>query len=512
MKISNQLALLRLKEGITAEEFAKKADLPEKDYIAWENGDAEPNPAEYEKIYSTYGLITDEIPNCEIDYVGRPSWESFSKNIMNEFAQLADEGFDVEPYREFYEKAAQMEEGVLKETLCDILFRLSQNYSITAHYKYNEPSDLEEIKKLCDKNLRPVLKAPDDKEKYRNMAAGAWYGRICGCILGKPIEGYLPKEIEDILKVSNNYPMDRYICKKDFSGESIKQVNFVAQSLLADEMGFAVFDDDTNYTVMAQMLIDKYGRDFKTNDVGELWMSLQPKSPYCTAERIAFINLCNGLVPPTTAKYKNVYREWIGAQIRGDYFGYINPCDPETAADMAFRDAALSHTKNGIYGEMYIAATIAAAFGSETIEQAVNAGLSVIPATSRLFEAIKAVLKMHTDGKTCNEILRYIGSKYDASLERIAVHTIPNAMIVTAALISYPNDFDKAVCIAVQTGFDTDCNGATVGSVLGAFLGRKAIKEKWTAPLNSTLETTICGKHTIPIEQLIDKTVSHYTR
>ena len=152
-------------------------------------------------------------------------------------------------------------------------------------------------------------------------------------------------------------------------------------------------DDDTNYTIMGYKIIERYGKDFTAENVASMWLATQVKNAYCTAERVAYRNFVNGYLPPESAEYKNPYREWIGAQIRGDFFGYFNPCNPRMAAEMAHRDASISHIKNGIYGEMFVSAMIAAAFSTKNPEEVIRCGMAEIPSTSRLYEAIEKVLE-----------------------------------------------------------------------------------------------------------------------
>ncbi len=94
-----------------------------------------------------------------------------------------------------------------------------------------------------------------------------------------------------------------------------------------------------------------------------------------TAEHQAYSNFVRGFKPPATAIYRNPFREFIGPQIRADLFGYITPANPELAAFLAYKDASLSHTKNGIYGEMFIAAAISVALVSDDLDKVINAAL-----------------------------------------------------------------------------------------------------------------------------------------
>ena len=414
----------------------------------------------------------------------------------------------MESYADLFATVSKMPRGKHKDAISDELFQMVLNAEIRGDYPYKEPSGLAEIRALLPEN-NPVLSAPDPKT-LEDQIRGAWLGRICGCLLGKPVEGCKTEDLVPFLKASGNHPMHRYILSSDLPEDVAQRYRFrFAGKCYADTVHAAPVDDDTNYTVLAQKIVERYGRDFTPYDVSRAWLSYQPKNAYCTAERVAFRNFVMSYTPPSSALYKNPYREWIGAQIRADYFGYINPGKPAEAAEMAWRDASISHVKNGIYGEMFVAAMIASAAVTKDMETIIRSGLGQIPQSSRLFACIDRLLRQYHRGVTAKECFRDIHARYDEHNDHDWCHTLSNAEIVVAALLWGKGEFGPSVCMAVETGFDTDCNGATVGSILGMRGGSSAIGSEWTAPLRGQLETSIFGVGTVQIEDVVRKTMEH---
>jgi ADP-ribosylglycohydrolase len=87
-------------------------------------------------------------------------------------------------------------------------------------------------------------------------------------------------------------------------------------------------------------------------------------------------------------------------------------------------------------------------------------------------------------------------------------HTINNAEVVAAALLWGERDFGRTIGLAVEAGLDTDCDGATAGSVFGALHGTKAIPSHWTEPLRDTIHSALLGFDGAAITSLAQRTVA----
>lgn len=525
MVVHNTISQLRQNAHLSQEEFAELFHVSRQSVQKWENGLAKPELEKLVDIANYFGVSLDSLilgrdkramETLEYNAPIRPQyydnwqkWELYASDLLTEYKQSVEEGLDISAYKELFSTVSTLPNDEIKKKLGDTLFEIIQRAKILPEYPYLEPSALEEIRALRTDEVIGFGDAPETA-LLRDKLRGAWLGRICGCMLGKTVECIRTNELTPFLKETGNYPMHRYIYRSDLTEERCKKYPFFSvKRICADEIDAMPVDDDTNYVVLGQLVLENYGRDFTAYDVSRAWLNYQKKDAYCTAERVAYRNFINGYVPPQSACFQNPYREWIGAQIRGDYYGYINPGDPALAAEMAWRDASISHVKNGIYGEMFVSAMLAAAAVTADRTQILRAGLAQIPRTSRLHEAVTSVLEQFESGVSQQAVFKGIHRKYDEHSPHDWCHTIPNAMIVAASLLYGRGDFGRTICMSVETGFDTDCNGATVGSILGMACGAGSIPEYWSAPFHDTLQTSIFGVGTVSISDCAEKTLAH---
>jgi len=161
---------------------------------------------------------------------------------------------------------------------------------------------------------------------------------------------------------------------------------------------------------------------------------------------------------------------------------------------------------------MFVAAMLAWAAVCSDAEEVIAAGLAHIPSTSRLHQAVSGIVSGWKNGLSESECFAEIHKKYDEYSSHDWCHTISNAEIVTASLLYGAGDYGKSIAMAVMAGFDTDCNGATVGSIVGMMYGADCIGSDWLAPIRGQLNTTIFGVGRVSIADMVDLTMAHSAR
>jgi ADP-ribosylglycohydrolase len=420
--------------------------------------------------------------------------------IRSEIAQRRQEGCNVSHVEEALSKLVEGHSSRTTQQL-ESLWDELESLPVEPGSPYEEPSDLKSIRKARPKRSR-ALHTGLTPEAYFDKIHGAWLGRCVGCLLGKPVEGWPRDRIEGYLKLGDAYPLDGYFPEVTPHPEGYRLHPSYREAMKGAIDGMPR-DDDIDYTILGLHILEEHGAGFTTADLGTEWLTHLPYSLVYTAERVAYRNLVNGLKPPETASHRNPYREFIGAQIRADIWGYVAPRLPEVAAELAFRDASLSHVKNGIYGEMFVAAMISAAFSTQDIREAIEVGLSEIPRRSRLAEAMRDVLQWSEEYGDWRQAWERVMDSYGGYHW---VHTINNAAFVLLGLLYGGGDLGRSVSISVMAGFDTDCNGATTGSIVGAMLGAKALPEGWVAPLKDRVRSILSSFSESSITDLARRT------
>ncbi len=420
------------------------------------------------------------------------SWIGIPERIEHELKQLQEEGVEITELVRRWEEVKKLnlsESEFVKRS--DEFYRELEGDPSSAKEFPHEPSTWNGAARLCQ------IK-PDDIPSYsptflKNRVLGGWLGRAAGCLLGKPVEKIPRHAIKALLSSNGTWPLTEYITERGIPQSLLEQYPWNKHSgkeSLRENIVCMTEDDDMNYPMLNLHVLETYGESFSSEDIARTWLAMLPVLSTFTAERVAYVNTLSGLRPPQTALYRNPYREWIGAEIRADVWGWVSPAQPSRAAELAWSDASLSHVRNGIYGEVFFAAAIADSFVRDDMRLVVDNALKFIPPQSRFAEAIRFVLAMPIEKtgweETVNQLYARFGSYH-------WVHTINNAALVVAALLSSNNDYGRAICNVVMGGWDTDSSGATVGSIMGTMLGADKLPHQWIEPLRDRIRTSLKG-------------------
>ncbi len=404
---------------------------------------------------------------------------------LNRYVKLAAEfgyqGEAEETVRQFYEFVGQQVDRM------DTLVR-------NALPDPEEPETLEEIRAHRPQGERRLCAAlPAD---YRERWLGSFLGRGAGCTLGAALEFCEVDEMEKwAAYFGDEYPLrdywsrvknpytDRYIVGK-------------REDLTRNHMKAIPVDDDMAYTLVGLLTLEQYGPNFTQEQMLKVWEERLPLTGengsfgIYWGERQMMLNRLAGLPADQAGFVKNPNVQSVAAWTRADTWGYVAPGWPEKAAELAFRDASTNHRRNGVYGEMFMAAAVAAAFAVDDPVEALRIALQEIPANCQFAQGVQWALEVGGEVTGYRQAAQMVRKRYDGMFKG---HAVNNGLFVVLGILIGQKDFTKVIGETIAMGYDNDCTGATAGSIVGAVVGKRGIPAHWYQPFQNRMHSYLKG-------------------
>ncbi len=266
-------------------------------------------------------------------------------------------------------------------------------------------------------------------------------------------------------------------------------------------------NDDLDLQLVWLSMLEQQGTDPSVRQFAEYWATYASSYPW-NEYGFWMRNYARGLRPPVAGCFENYFVDEMGSPIRSEIWACLCPGAPQRAAVMAWMDSALDHAGGeGMCGEMFWAAVESAAFVLSDPVELIRIGLNIIPPACQISRVIREALWCHGSGLSWAEARERIDTVYGHSQP---CNAVPNHGFIILGWL-YGEDFGDRLCKAVNCGYDTDCTGATLGSVLGIVGGTSAIPAEWSDPVGAGIVlhkfTGDCGAPKT-LDELTDRTVA----
>lgn len=238
--------------------------------------------------------------------------------------------------------------------------------------------------------------------------------------------------------------------------------------------------DDTEFALMTAKLLIEHEGNFTSDDVVNMWFKYVATEDELKRGGVSEVEACNnlrrGLRPPQSGMY-NAYYMSDGAAMRSGPIGIVCAGDPERAAELAYRDACVSHYREGIWGAQAVAVAVSLAMVEADMEEIMEAIFKLAPQDSWFCETLNRALNIvkEADGNIADAWMPLHNELFSTHRSTVA-EALPE---VFGCLMLENKSFKSGLILAGNFGRDADTIGAIAGAVLGAKYGAKNIPDKW---------------------------------
>ncbi len=324
------------------------------------------------------------------------------------------------------------------------------------------------------------------KKELKDKIAGYWIGQLAGNYIGFPFENlYDTVPIPVFINRYFNYlDADTLNLKMNLNDRR----GFV--NIMADAMGGAWSDDDTDIEFVMLHGLEKYGLDITYEEVAKLRKEHVNRFIWSSNKRVnELIN--QGYTPPQTGN-KQLNEHWykISSQLINEIWGVIYPGMANKAAHWAQWGAKITNDGWATHGTILYVSMYSAAFFEKDIHKLLAISMEKLPKNSPYLKGVKDVIKWHAQNKDWKKTRELIHKNYFSEIDGFKIPypmggAIINGLNGIMALLYGEGDFTKTVGIATTSGYDCDNQAATVGGLLGVINGSQSIPEKLTKELPS---------------------------
>lgn len=287
------------------------------------------------------------------------------------------------------------------------------------------------------------------REDVKDRLHGCWLGQQIGATLGTPVDG---RTTPAGLRFYDPKP------------------------------GQATASQDIDFQLAWLDLLRIGGPHITSDDLAEQWES---HLAY-TFDELGWAgwNIRRGLLPPLSGAFNNWFRTSSGGMGRSLLWAMAAPGAPQAAVELAWQDAVLDHSGEGLWAAMFWAAVGSAAFVVRDVPGLLEIGLAMIPSTCRTAGAVRAARDRFRIGQTP---LQMRDAVFAAAGSGNYTDAAQNSGLVAMGLLFGKGDFGATVTSTVNAGLNARVNGTLAAGVAGIMCGRTGIPQEWAEPIGDVV-------------------------